>query len=57
MIRSNSLENVFLTPHISGSVGKERQRQGEEMFDEFKRFVNDEPLNNQITRELFDKMA
>lgn len=52
-----SLENVFLTPHISGSVGKERQRQGEEMFDEFKRFVNDEPLNNQITRELFDKMA
>ena len=52
-----SLENVFLTPHISGSVGKERQRQGEEMFDEFKRFVNNEPLNNQITKEQFDKMA
>lgn len=52
-----TLENVFLTPHIAGSVGKERQRQGEEMFAEFKRFLNKQPLKHQITQEDFNKMA
>lgn len=52
-----SLDNVFLTPHIAGSVGKERQRQGIAMFEEFKRFLNDEPLKHQMTQEDFNKMA
>lgn len=52
-----SLENVMLTPHISGSTGKERQRQGEEMFEEFKRYVKNEPLKHQISQEQFNSLA
>lgn len=52
-----SLENVMLTPHISGSTGKERQRQGEEMFKEFKRYVNNESLKHQISRKQFDQLG
>lgn len=52
-----TLENVFLTPHIAGSVGKERQRLGIFMLEELKRYLNEEPLKYQITKEAFKHMA
>jgi phosphoglycerate dehydrogenase-like enzyme len=46
-----SLPNVFLTPHIAGSMDGECQRMGEYMIDEAERFLNGETLQWEITRE------
>lgn len=39
-----TLPNVFLTPHIAGSVGVECRRMGRLVVEELTRFVNNEPL-------------
>ena len=52
-----SMDNVMLTPHIAGSVGPECQRLGRYMVDEFRRYLNGEPLRWKITRELAAKVA
>lgn len=46
-----TLPNVTLTPHIAGSAGPECRRMGRYMVDELKRYLNDEPLKWEITRE------
>lgn len=46
-----SLSNVFLTPHIAGSMDGECRRMGEYMIDEAERFLNGETLQWEITRE------
>ncbi|MGI5850552.1 MAG: hydroxyacid dehydrogenase [Caldicoprobacterales bacterium] len=46
-----TLSNVVLTPHIAGSVGKECNRMGRYMVDELKRYLKDEELHWEITRE------
>jgi len=46
-----SLPNVFLTPHIAGSMDGECRRMGEYMIDEAERFLNGETLQWEITRE------
>ena len=46
-----SLTNVFLTPHIAGSMDGECRRMGEYMIDEAERFLNGETLQWEITRE------
>jgi len=51
------LENVFLTPHIAGSVAGECGRMGAYMVEELKRYQNGEPLRYQVTKEAFQKMA
>ncbi|MFC4025609.1 hydroxyacid dehydrogenase [Oceanobacillus longus] len=51
------LPNVILTPHIAGSLGKECGRMGAYMLDELKRYVNDEALQWQVTKQKFDVMA
>jgi phosphoglycerate dehydrogenase-like enzyme len=51
------LPNVFLTPHIAGSVGTECLRLGECMLEELKRYVRGEPLRWEITREQAASMA
>ncbi len=38
------LENVFLTPHIAGSLGDECHRMGQYMLDELDRYLAGEPL-------------
>ncbi|MBC8141578.1 MAG: hydroxyacid dehydrogenase [Armatimonadetes bacterium] len=43
-----TLPNVFLTPHIAGSVGREPLRMGRFMVDEFHRFRRGEPLLGEI---------
>lgn len=52
-----TMDNVFLTPHIAGSVGKERQRLGEYVLEELKRYLAGEPLRFEVTKELFSNMA
>jgi phosphoglycerate dehydrogenase-like enzyme len=42
------LPNVVLTPHIAGSRGQECERMGQTMLDELKRYLNGEPLKNQV---------
>ena len=51
------MPNVFLTPHIAGSVGQECFRMGRYMLDELKQFLNDQPLKWRITREQMASMA
>jgi phosphoglycerate dehydrogenase-like enzyme len=52
-----TVDNIILTPHIAGSVGPECQRLGRYMVDEFRRYLNGEPLRWKITRELAAKVA
>jgi phosphoglycerate dehydrogenase-like enzyme len=51
------LPNVFLTPHIAGSIGAERRRMGRAMIEELHRFVRGESLHYAVTREQFARMA
>lgn len=46
-----SLANVFLTPHVAGSVNGECRRMGRAMVDEARRYLNGEPLMYQILPE------
>ncbi|MEK3886393.1 hydroxyacid dehydrogenase [Bacillus sp. FSL K6-3431] len=46
-----SMDNVILTPHIAGSMSKECQRMGEYMLDELKLYLDNKPLQWEITRE------
>jgi phosphoglycerate dehydrogenase-like enzyme len=52
-----ALPNVFLTPHIAGSVGGECARMADYMFEECERFVNGQALKYQITREQLAYLA
>jgi phosphoglycerate dehydrogenase-like enzyme len=51
------LPNVFLTPHIAGSLGDECRRMGQFMIEECKRYLSGEPLRWEITRERFPYLA
>jgi phosphoglycerate dehydrogenase-like enzyme len=45
------LPNVFLTPHIAGSLGPECRRMGRLMVSEFERYLRGQPLQHLVTRE------
>ncbi len=51
------LPNVFLTPHIAGSIGVECRRMGRAMVEEFHRYARGEPLRHAVTREQLARMA
>ncbi|MEX2608262.1 MAG: hydroxyacid dehydrogenase [Kiritimatiellia bacterium] len=51
------LTNVFLTPHIAGSIHGECGRMGEYAVEECRRWISGEPLNYQVSRAAFEKMA
>lgn len=51
------LPNCLLTPHIAGSMDAECRRLGQYAVDEMKRFLQGEPLQWQITREMNERMA
>ncbi len=55
--RLQELPNVYLTPHIAGSMGPECARMGQFMADDLKRFLAGEPLLHQIHRERAAIMA
>jgi phosphoglycerate dehydrogenase-like enzyme len=46
-----TLPNVFLTPHLAGSVGAECQRMGLAMIAEFERYRAGVPLRWEIDAE------
>jgi phosphoglycerate dehydrogenase-like enzyme len=52
-----TLPNVFLTPHIAGSLAGECNRMGQLAVDECRRFINGEPLQWAISREMAANMA
>ncbi len=45
------LPNVFLTPHSSGSLGRECQRMARFMIDEFRRYTRSTPILHRVTRQ------
>ena len=52
-----ALPNLFITPHIAGSMGSECRRMGESAIAECRRFLAGEPLRWQVTREMMGTMA
>ncbi len=52
-----TLPNVYLTPHIAGSVGGEVSRMGEWMVDELLRALEGTPLKHAVDPELTARMA
>lgn len=52
-----TLPNVILTPDIVGSESAECGRMGAYMLDEFKRYLNEDPLKWQVSKEKFGVMA
>ncbi len=51
------LDNVFLTPHIAGSAGKECMRMGEYMLEEAREYINGEKLRYEVTLKMLETMA
>jgi phosphoglycerate dehydrogenase-like enzyme len=51
------LENVYLSPHIAGSLGNEVLRQADYAIEEYHRLVNGEPLRYSVTLEMLKTMA
>ena len=52
-----NMENVFLTPHIAGSMDYECRRMGAYAVDEMIRYLEGEKLKYQITEKQFKTMA
>ena len=51
------LSNVFLTPHIAGSLGDETQRLTDYIVAEVERFSNDRALKHLVRREQLARLA
>jgi phosphoglycerate dehydrogenase-like enzyme len=47
-----TLPNVFLSPHIAGSINDEVRRMADCVIGDFRRFLAGEPLENEVTREM-----
>ena len=52
-----TLPNVFLTPHIAGSIGNEVRRMGEYMAEEFAAFEAGLPVRYRVTEKMLETMA
>jgi len=51
------LENVFLTPHIAGSMNAECERMASYMLDEFELYQKGEKLRYSVSLEMLERMA
>ncbi|MFG2965952.1 MULTISPECIES: hydroxyacid dehydrogenase [unclassified Streptomyces] len=51
------LPNVFLTPHIAGSLGNELERLGQTVVDEAQRLVDGLPLLHRVHQEELSRVA
>lgn len=51
------LDNAILTPHVAGATIEARQRQGQYMVDEMRRFLAGEPLAYEVTEDMLATMA
>lgn len=52
-----TLPNVFLTPHIAGSMGNECQHMGEHVMTDALHFADNEPLSYEVTKKMLKTMA
>ncbi len=53
----HQLENVFLTPHIAGSMNNEIARMGKFMLEDYEKFAQDAPVNYEVTMDMLATMA
>ena len=51
------MDNVFLSPHIAGSIGNEIGRMGEYMYEEFMRVNSGEAPKWRVTEKMLETMA
>lgn len=51
------LENVLVTPHIAGNMGREVLRQADLVIEEWRRFRDGRPLRYAVTLEMLKTMA
>ena len=51
------LPNIFLTPHVAGSIGRECRRMGCAMVEEFGRYQRGEPLRYAVDSRQFSLIA
>ncbi len=52
-----TVPNVFLTPHIAGSLGNEVHRMAEYMYEEYKAFDAGQPTKYGVTLKMLETMA
>lgn len=52
-----SLDNVYITPHIAGSIGNEVQRLAEYMYNEYRAFIAGEATKYEVTSKMLETMA
>lgn len=52
-----SLPNAIVTPHIAGSLSRECRSMGEMMVQEFKRYLNHEPLEGEVIQQQLSAQA
>jgi phosphoglycerate dehydrogenase-like enzyme len=52
-----TVPNVFLTPHIAGSLGNEVHRMAEYMYEEYKAFDAGQPTRYGVTIPMLATMA
>lgn len=52
-----TLPNVVVTPHLAGSLGRERRRHGRLMADELARYCAGEPLRHEVTEVGLERSA
>jgi len=51
------MPNVFLTPHIAGSMGNEVHRMGEYMLEEYRLYAQNKPMRYEVTLDMLKTMA
>ncbi len=51
------LDNVWLSPHVAGSAGREVVRMAETVIEECRRHLAGKTMNNQVTIEMLKTMA
>ena len=52
-----TMKNVFLTPHIAGSMGNEIHRMAEFMYEEYMSLARGEPVRYAVTPGMLETMA
>ena len=52
-----TMPNVFLSSHISGSIGDETGRLGEYMLDELTLYLNGQNFKYEVTADMLERMA
>ncbi len=52
-----TIDNIFLTPHIAGSIGYETHRMADYMYEEYKAVRNGEAPKHSVTLSMLDTMA